>query len=334
MAFVGSLEPFFPTIVHTPYKAALLAGSAVWVLTGVNLLGIREAGFVQNVTTVLKIVPLIAVGIGGVMWFNASHFPIAAVEGHSIAGSLAAAAALTFWAFGGLECATIPAGAIKDPERTIPRATIIGTVLSAAIYIVSSIGVMSVIDPKTLAAAPAPFADAAQVLMGGWAGKAVAAGAAIACFGALNGWILIAGQVPMAIANDGLFPRIFSRMNRRGTPAHALVISSALTTGLIATNATDGLVAVFTFIILLGTLNALVPYAFSALAGLVIERQGPGPSRSSAATTIVAALAFIYALWAIGGSGAEVVYWGFLLLLAGLPVYVWVVRQKMTTAAP
>jgi len=336
MAFVGSLEPFFPSIVHVPIKAALLAAAALWVLTGVNVMGIREAGHVQNVTTALKILPLIAVGIGGVMMFDASHFPIAAVEGHSVAGSLAAAAALTFWAFGGLESATIPAGAIKDPERTIPRATIIGTVLCAVIYVVSTVGVMSVIDPKTLATAPAPFADAAQVLMGGWAGRAVAAGAAIACFGALNGWILIAGQVPMAIAKDGLFPRIFGRMNSRGTPAHALVISSVLTTGLIATTATgatDGLVKVFTFMILLGTLNALVPYAFSALAGLVIERQGPGPSRSSAAATVIAALAFIYALWAIGGSGAEVVYWGFLLLLAGLPVYVWVVRQRMGVAS-
>jgi APA family basic amino acid/polyamine antiporter len=330
MAGVGSLEPFFPTLVHTPAAAALLATAAVWLLTGVNVIGIREAGHVQNVTTVLKILPLVVIGIGGTMVFKASHFPIAAVAGHSMAGSLAAAAALTFWAFGGLESATIPADAIHNPERTISRATIIGTALCAVIYIVSTIGVMSLIDPKTLATAPAPFADAAQVLFGGWARKAMAIGAAIACFGALNGWILIAGQVPMAIAKDGLFPRMFARVSRRGTPAHGLIISGLLTTGLLATTATDGLVKVFTFIILLGTLNALVPYAFSSLAGLIIERQGSGPSRASRGATVIAALAFAYALWAIGGSGADVVYWGFLLLLAGLPVYVWVARQRET----
>ena len=328
MACVGSLDPFFPTLVHTPVSAALLATAMVWLLTGVNVLGIREAGHVQTVTTVLKIVPLVVIGIGGILLSNPSHFAVVHVEGHTTAGSLAAAAALTFWAFGGLESATIPAGAIQNPERTIPRATIIGTVLCAVIYIVSTVGVMGVIDPKTLAAAPAPFADAAQVIVGGWARKAVAIGAAIACFGALNGWILIAGQVPMAIARDGLFPKIFGRVSSRGVPAHGLVISSVLTTVLLATNASDGLVTVFTFIILLGTLNALVPYAFSSLAGLVIERQGPGPSHATRATTVIALLAFAYALWAIGGSGAEVVYWGFLLLLAGLPVYVWVVRQR------
>src|SRR4029077_11089077 len=135
----------------------------------------------------------------------------------TIAAKLAGAATLTFWAFGGLESATVPAGAIDQPERTIPRATIIGTILAAILYIVSTVGVMSLVAPDALKVSPAPFADAARAFAGSRAADLVALGAAIACFGALNGWILIAGQIPLAIASDGLFPRAFARVSARDT---------------------------------------------------------------------------------------------------------------------
>jgi APA family basic amino acid/polyamine antiporter len=135
--------------------------------------------------------------------------------------------------------------------------------------------------------------------------------------------------VPLAVANDGLFPRAFARLTSRGTPAFGLIVSSTLTTILIAMNYTRDLVGLFTFVILLATLSTLVPYVFSTLAGFLIERQaGARQLRGSPRTTLVGLVAFGYSMWAIGGAGADVVYWGFLLLLAGLPVYVWVVRQR------
>jgi APA family basic amino acid/polyamine antiporter len=118
-----------------------------------------------------------------------------------------------------------------------------------------------------------------------------------------------------------LFPRIFAKTSARGIPVAALVIGSALATALIAMNYTRGLVDLFTFIILLATLSTLVPYSFCSVAGLLNRdfRRRPSPS-------VVHVLAFAYSLWAIAGAGADVVYWGFLLLIAGLPVYVTVKR--------
>jgi APA family basic amino acid/polyamine antiporter len=328
-ACVGYLEPFFPRIVHTPTSAAMLAAGFVWLLTAVNVWGVRTAGQVQVVTTVLKVMPLVLIAIAGFMRFDPAPFVIAETGARAIAGKLAAAATLTFWAFGGLESATIPAGSIDRPETTIPRATIIGTILAAILYIVSTIGVMSLVAPSVLKVSPAPFADAARAFAGSGAADLVALGAAIACFGALNGWILIAGQIPLAVASDGLFPKAFARVSPRHTPAFGLIVSGALTTVLIALNSSRGLVDLFTFIILLGTLSALVPYAFSSLAGFLIAGPGQrGKARTSMGASIIALLAFSYSLWAIGGAGAEVVYWGFILLLAGLPVYVWVVRRQ------
>jgi APA family basic amino acid/polyamine antiporter len=242
---------------------------------------------------------------------------------------LMATITLTLWAFLGLECATIPAGSVQDPARTIPRATVVGTVLAAVIYIVSTIGVMSLVDADRLAASTAPFADGAERLLGTGAGQLVALGAAISCFGALNGWVLIAGQFPMAIAKDGLFPPLFGRLSSRGTPALGMIVAGVLSTALVAMNYSRGLVDLFTFIILLATLSTLVPYVFCSMAVWLM----PNHPRPAGVAAVVSALAFVYAMFAIGGAGAEAVFYGFLWLLAGLPVYVWVRRGRLASAA-
>jgi basic amino acid/polyamine antiporter, APA family len=325
VAFVGYLDPFIPGIVRNPVSAAALAVGTLWLLTAVNVRGVRSAGRVQVVTTALKILPLVFVGIAGLFFLDRSHFAIAEAGAGAFARGVTTTATLTLWAFLGLECATIPAGSIRDAARVIPRATVVGTILTGIIYIVSTIGVMGVLPPATLGQTTAPFAEAARAIAGDRAAAVIALGAAISCFGALNGWILIVGQLPMAVAQDGLFPRIFGRLSGRGTPVAGLAIGGILSTALITMNYSRGLVELFTFIILLATLSTLVPYVFCSLAGF-IPTPGEPRARRAAAPPVIAALAFGYSLWAIGGAGAEVVYWGFLLLIAGLPVYVWVVR--------
>jgi basic amino acid/polyamine antiporter, APA family len=200
---------------------------------------------------------------------------------------------------------------------------------------------MGVIPASVLAGSNAPFADAAKEMFGGWAGDAVAIGAIVSAFGALNGWILLQGQVPMAAARDRLFPAPFGRTTRAGAPAFGLVVSSVLVTGLILMNYTKSLVDQFTFIILLATLTTLVPYAYSAMAQLMLMAtdRAAFSGRRLATDATIALLAFGYTLWAIAGAGYEVVFKGFLLLLAGIPVYVWMrwraARQgKATPAAP
>ena len=156
--------------------------------------------------------------------------------------------------------------------------------------------------------------------------------AAISCFGALNGWILLQGQLPHAAADDGVLPAVFGRVSKRGTPAAGLVISSVLVTLIVSTNYTKGLVAEFTFIILLATLTTLVPYVFSSLAlvAMIIRGQvsaGARPARNGIALGL---LAFLYSVWAIVGSGADTVLWGCVLLLAGVPLYWWLGRRRLT----
>jgi APA family basic amino acid/polyamine antiporter len=322
VAFVGYLGAVVPVLSQTPGAAAITAVASVWTLIGVNAAGIRSAGWVQSVTTVLKILPLAAIGIAGLFNFQPSHFVVPASDVRGFIVMSASAATLTLWAFLGLESATVPAEGIEDADRTIPRATIVGTLLTAVIYIVSTVGVMNLIAPSLLGQSQAPFADAARGLWGSAGATAVALGASISAFGALNGWVLLVGQLPLAIARDGLFPRVFARVSADGTPRLGMLIAGVLTTILVGLNFTRGLVELFTFFILLSTLTTLIPYTFSSLAVFLIRSSARRLPRRGIA--VAAAFAFAYSLWAIGGAGQETVYWGFLLLLSGLPIYVWI----------
>jgi APA family basic amino acid/polyamine antiporter len=300
--------------------------AAIWFLTWINTKGIREAGIVQVITTVLKIAPLLIITIGGLFYLNADHFLPFNISTESNLSAINSTTTLTLFAFLGLECATIPSGNIRNPEKTISRATIIGTVLTTFIYIAGTVAVMGLIPPDQLTQSQAPFADAAASIWGEGARYLVAGGAAISTFGALNGWILIQGQMPMAAARDHLFPHVFGKENKNGTPALGIVISSILISVLTTMNFSNSLAETYKFAILLGTLTCLVAYLFSIISFVLIDGKRPGFRWGK---MLVAALAFIYSMWAVVGSGQEIVYWGFIMLMAGLPFYAWIkLRQK------
>jgi APA family basic amino acid/polyamine antiporter len=338
IAFVGYLDPFVPALVRHKTSAAAIAISAIWVFAFVNIQGVKSAGAVQLVTTVLKALPLLFVGLIGVAHFSPAALPAAAPD--TTAGtSVVAVVTLTLWAFLGLECATIPAGSVRDARRVIPRATILGTVIAASVYVIGTVGVMSLVPAETLAVSQAPFADAAQRIAGAPAAAVIAIGAAISCLGALNGWTLMVGQLPMAMASDGLFPALFARRSAQGTPATGIVIGAVLSTSLVAADwiqwsAAGGqgrdLVTLFTQVILLSTLSTLVPYFFCSLSvvlGLGAATASAG-GRTSHGIRLIAVAAWLYAVVAIIGAGTEVLTWGLALLTAGVPVYFYVARRR------
>jgi APA family basic amino acid/polyamine antiporter len=329
VGFVGYMAAFFPALALEPGLGAFIAVATVWILTGVNALGVREAGILQLATTVLKLLPLLAIGTLGLLYLEPHHFRPFNLSGDPAFNAVTASAALTLWAFLGLESATIPADAVDRPETTIPRATVLGTALAAVIYMLATVGVMGILPAAELAESTAPFAEAGSRIWGSWAGSLIAFGAAVSAFGALNGWILLQGQWPRAVAADGLFPAFFGKLSRKGTPVPGLVLGSILVTGLMALNYSASLVETFTFIILLATLSTLIPYAFSAISELVIlmRERGAFQGRRVAGAAVVAFLALGYSFWAIVGTGWETVGWGVVLMISGLPLYWWQSRK-------
>lgn len=324
VAFVSYSTVFWPALATHPALAAATALGTLGIFTAVNAAGVRQAGQVQLVMTILKLLPLAAIGTVGLFSFHGEHFRPFNPSGATPFAALSATVTLTLWAFTGLESGTVPAADVHEPARTIPRATILGTLIAATFYIICTVAVMGLIAPADLATSTAPFADAARAIWGPWGRGLIGAGAATACLGAMNGWVLLSGQLPRAAALDGVFPARLATMSPRGTPVFSLVVSSAIAAVLIAMNYTKGLVQAFTFMILLSTLATLVPYVFSSMTALLLalrDRAGAGAGKLLG-RVVVSIVAFTFSLWAIAGAGSDAVYWGFLLLVAGLPVYV------------
>ena len=312
VAFAGSIGAVWPPLTATPVRAAACALGGLWLCSAINLAGMREAGRMQVVTTVLKLLPLLLFG-GVALWFvDASHYTPFNPSGESLPNAVQATVALTLWGFLGLEAATIPAGAIRDAERTVPRATVLGTLLAGLATILACTAVLGLLPADVVKSSQAPMADAARGLWGSAAGIGIALVATVSCLGALNGWVLISAQVPFAAARDGLMPKAFARENANGSPAFGVIASSTLASLLVLSNYSHSLVQLFTFSILLSTAATLLPYVVSTAAWL---RRGERKGR------MVAALALLYSLYALLGTGRESLLWGAGLLVAGVPVY-------------
>ncbi len=319
IACVSYLTTFFPVLGENTIGAVITGLGLIWSLTWLNITGIRNAGKMQLITTIAKLIPLALISLGGLFYIHTDHFEVFNRTESSDISALTKVITLTFFAFLGLECATIPKD-IENPEKNIPRATIIGTIISTAIYILSTIAVMGILPPDVLANSKAPLADASGTIWGSWAKYLISAGAVISTFGALNGWILMQGQIPAAAAADNLLPAIFGRENKYNTPAFSLIGSSVLVSLLMYFNYDKSLASAYEFAILLSTLAVLIPYLFSAVSYVILGSTTSGVILKPI-HTLVAIIAFIFSVIAVIGSGSDTVYWGFVLMILGLPLY-------------
>ena len=329
VSFISALSTFLPALATNTLLAVATGLGTIWFLTWINSLGILTSGKLQLVTTILKIVPLILIGVVGLFYIKLQNFLPFNTSGSSTFEAITATTTLTFFAFLGIECATIPSGSVSNPEKTISRATILGTLVATFVYILSTISVMGMIPAHQLEQSVTPFADAAILIFGNGAQYWVSAGVAIAAFGALNGFILIQGQVPYAIAKDKLFPAVFAKKNSKGVPVMGITISSVFVSVFMCMNYSKGLVAQFKFLILLSTLTVLIPYLFCTAAYMVLRLQHTFKTKMSIVWAILlASTAFLFSMWMIIGSGQETVYWGFLLSMSSVPIYVWAIWKR------
>lgn len=328
LSLVGYLSIFFPSLALSG-TSVLFAIGFIWLCTFINISGLKFFNALNVPLTILKLIPLLTIAIFGWWYFHPSNL-IMPKLGVTIAqtnpvAAIATAATLTMWSFIGLESATVPADNVRNPKWTIPRATLIGTIITAIIYILSVTAVQGIIPTEKLMHSAAPFAEAAKIMVGAWGSYAIAAGAVVASFGALCGWVLMQGQIPMAAARDGLLPECFGYMNKHDVPAISLVISSILVSLLLLTELHGSLTAVFGVIILVGTMTTLVPYALCAAAvlQLLVDRPGLFGAKSGAFMAAIGIVGFTYAVWELYGSGQAAVFWGFLVTIAGIPFFTW-----------
>ena len=331
VAFAGVVIDLFPMLAGR-VMATILTLAAIWAVVLVNLRGVHAAGLFSEVTTYAKLLPFGAVALLGLFFIDLSHFNEFNPSGLPLFEASAALAPLTMFAYLGLESATVPAGSVRDAERTIPRSTVLGIAVAAALYVLGTVVVMGVLPREQLVKSVAPFSDAAEVMWGPWGAVAISIAVVLSSIGALNGWTLLMGQVPMAAANDGLFPSLFGRLSARDVPALGIVVSALLATALVLSQVvgSQGFSSIYKLMVGLSTMTAVVPYAFCALASGLVSARVSGSTRVPR-VTVIEVIAFVFAMFTLYGCGAEPVLYGFVLLLLGIPVYVW---QRRRGGAP
>ena len=331
---VGYLGIVIPGLRGATWLQPYVALGLLWLFVLVNCVGIRAAAWTQIGTTALKLLPqagIILLGLWQLLRHPAAysaHVPTEPISTHAILD----ASTLALFAMLGIECAMIPAGKVLDPARTVPRATLAGMLVTGLIYICASVIPMLLIPQAELLASNAPFADLFEKYLGAQSGRWLALFIVIGGLGALNGWTLIVGEMTQSFALHRTFPGILARVNSRGAPAAAFLLTGVLASVMLVLNYSASLASVFTFLITVVTAANLPLYLACSLAVLVLWKRGEVAhvSRRTLAWCAAALLAAVYCLWVFAGVGAVPFLWTLALAAAGIPFW-WVARLQRRT---
>ncbi len=330
-------------------KGALIAIALIglWIPALVNLNGVSNVAAVQVVTTVLKFVALALVSVVGLFFIDTANYQPWNISGGSNISAIGTGLALGLFSYLGVETAAVAAGKVRNPDRNVPRASILGTLACAAVYLVSLFVVFGVVPSKDLQTSNAPFSTAVNTMFGGsWAGYAMAGAVVISGFGALNGWTLICAEMPLAAARDGLFPERFARLSRKGVPVFGIVASTLLASVFTVFSYLGSAgYTVFNTLVFMSGITAAIPYGFSALAQIKWRLQDgrelrtPRVIRDVTVAVVAVVFSVLFIWYSRNTSEAEAwkVWLPFIFsgvaFVIGIPVYL-AQRSRMTTPPP
>jgi arginine:agmatine antiporter len=332
LAVVGYLAEFIPSI-NSPHASVAAAAVVIWVLTFANIRGPRVIGVLETWTVGLALIPILAIAFLGWFWFNPATF----MNGWNVMGSsnlhaISRAASIALWAFMGIESASVSAGVIENPKRNIPLATLSGLAISAVVYLLSCTVIMGIIPNAQLRTSHAPFAEAARMVVGTTGMVIIGLCAILKSVGALGGWMLLVGQSAKAAADDGMFPRIFGKINRYGVPGVGLIVVSVLMTIVLLATMSPTIAGQFDRIINLAVILIVVPYIYSSVAVVKVVFDHVGRGRTFSFFKVVALAAVCYCLWTIMGGDPKTVMQSLVGLLLSVPLYPFFIASMQAAA--
>lgn len=298
----------------------------LWLPVGINLIGLDSVRRFQIVTVIVKVMPLIFMAtVGLAIAFTRMEFPEWNPSGGVPWQVITTTGALVLFIYLGVEDASSAAGRVRNPTRNVPRATMIGTMICAVLYVLSTIAIFGLVSTSELTQTGAPFSVAMDSIFGShWAGQLIAGFAVVSGIGALNGLTLLVAEVPRAAAADGIFPKVFTKLTSRDAPWVGLLVSACLATALVVIGGIGSAgLSLFNLLVLLTGITSALPYFLSAMASLYLlftTGKGPNPWAFGRAL-LVTLFAAAFSVWCIAGSGSEAVEFAFILILLGYVFY-------------
>lgn len=268
------------------------------------------------------IIPVVGISIIGWFWFsptmyvqswNPHHLPVFEAVGSSIA--------MTLWAFLGLESACANTDVVDNPERNVPIAVLGGTLGAAVIYIVSTNVIAGIVPNMDLANSTAPFGLAFAQMFTPGVGKIIMALMIMSCVGSLLGWQFTIAQVFKSSADEGYFPKVFSKLTKAEAPVKGMIVIVIIQTVLSLMTISPSLNKQFNVLVNLAVVTNIIPYILSMAALVIIQKVAKvNPSKARMAN-IIAFIGAMYSFYALYSSGEEAMMYGAIVTFLGWTLY-------------
>ncbi|WP_313117420.1 putrescine-ornithine antiporter [Ectopseudomonas guguanensis] len=315
---VGYLTPFFPWLGSG--AAALVAGTIalIWLTILANLGGPSVTGRLGAVTVWGVIIPVAGLGVIGWFWFDPNLFREAwNPNGLRTSDAIAQSIPLTLWAFLGMESAAQNSDAVEDPKRNVPLACLLGTLGAAVVYVLSTSVIQGIVPNPELANSSAPFALVYAQMFNDSVGNIIMALAVMACLGSLLGWQFTLAQTAKVTAEQGMFPKLFTRVSARNAPLIGLLFCGVLQTLIALSTISPNASAQFTKLVGLAAVTNIIPYITSLTGLLVIMYKAQVEPRIFRRNGVILLVAMLYCFYALYASGLEAVFGAALVMVVG-----------------
>jgi len=306
----------------TPVQTGIATLCVLWICTVANFGGARLTGKLSSVTVWGGIIPVVGLSVIGWFWFSPSlyaaswnphHVPFFDAVGSSIA--------MTLWAFLGLESACANTEVVENPERNVPIAVLGGTLGAAVIYIISTNVIAGIVPNLDLARSTAPFGLAFAQMFTPGVGKIIMALMVMSCCGSLLGWQFTIAQVFRSSADEGYFPKVFSRLSRAEAPVKGMLTIVIIQSVLSLMTISPSLNKQFNVLVNLAVVTNIIPYILSMAALVIIQQVAKVPPRKAKQANLVALLGAIYSFYALYSSGQEAMLYGAMVTFMGWTLY-------------
>lgn len=311
------------SILNNPFIGFAFCTVLLWTFTYINIRGAKLAGKFGTVLIVVKLLALIFFIVVGLTIFNTHNMTPVFPKGRGTS-TIPLTAAITFWAFTGLESASVTSGEIKNPEKNVRRSTIIGVSVSMVVYLIISIVAMGAMSQSTLAASSAPITEVVSMVLGSKVATYLTVIIAISICGSSIMWLLSAGRAAYGAGESKVFPKVFSKVHEKyKTPYMALIIGAVCINLILILNFIPGFTGAYNFIVLLSTLSYMPVYAVSTIAEIILLRKNKEKNTPLyiLKTSIRPIIGFIFCVWGIYAAGSQAALYGFLLIMFGIPFY-------------
>lgn len=329
VAFVQYFSALIPGIT-SPYDV-LIKGIFILIIIVTNVVGIKAAGRFNDGLTIIKLSPLLLIILGGIVFLTTQPGVVSSNLTPFFTGDTFAfgqALVLIFWAYAGFELSTLPADEINRPEKTIPRAIVLGMLIVVAFYFLTNLVVIGSISQSTLSSSASPLMDAASSMFGQYHLLSsvviliVGVGALLSIMGADESGTIGTSRLAYAMSIDGLMPRAFSKLHGKyKTPYLGLAIlcSTAFVASLLG-----GLVALINASVFL---LAFV-YFLTCISALILVRKHPETSRNLRWKVVVPVLGMAFSAVLMVLVEPTQILISLVLIAAGVPVYIWFTPKK------